>query len=41
MVREIVKDEFFLSLKSEPATKKDYQIAVDLVDTLRAHATVP
>ncbi len=38
MIREIVKDELFLAIKSEEATKKDYQIAVDLVDTLRAHA---
>ena len=38
MIREIVKDELFLAIKSEEATKKDYQIAIDLVDTLRAHA---
>ncbi|MBE6424265.1 peptide deformylase [Succinivibrio dextrinosolvens] len=38
MIRDIVRDETFLSLKSETATKKDYQIAIDLVDTLRAHA---
>ena len=38
MIRDIVRDEAFLSLKSETATKKDYQIAIDLVDTLRAHA---
>lgn len=38
MIRVIVKDELFLAIKSEEATKKDYQIAIDLVDTLRAHA---
>ena len=38
MIRDIVRDEAFLSLKSETATKKDYQIAIDLVDTLRSHA---
>ena len=37
MVREIMKDPMFLALKSEPATKEDQQIVVDLLDTLRAH----
>ncbi len=38
MVREIVRDEFFLGQKSEPAVKEDLPIAVDLMDTLEAHA---
>ena len=38
MVREIVKDEAFLSKKSEVATKEDIPVAVDLMDTLKAHA---
>lgn len=38
MIREIIKDVVFLSLPAEKATKKDLQIAVDLVDTIRAHA---
>lgn len=37
MVREIVHDTMFLAIKSEPATKEDKQIALDLLDTLRAH----
>jgi len=37
MVREIVKDAVFLSQKSEPATQKDLQIVLDLLDTLNAH----
>ena len=37
MIREIVKDEAFLSQKSEPATIEDKQIAIDLLDTLEAN----
>ena len=37
MIREICKDEFFLSQKSEPATVADLEIAQDLLDTLAAH----
>ena len=37
MVRTIMHDPVFLSQKSEPATEKDRQIAVDLLDTLKAH----
>lgn len=37
MVRELVKDQFFLRLKSQPITKEDKQILVDLKDTLLAH----
>ena len=38
MIREIVKDTFFLSQKSEPATKQDQQVIQDLLDTIHAHA---
>jgi len=37
MIREIVKDEAFLAQKSEPATQEDLQIAIDLLDTLKAN----
>ena len=37
MIREICKDEFFLSQKAEPATADDLEIAQDLLDTLTAH----
>ena len=37
MIREIVKDEEFLSKKSEPASIEDKQIAIDLLDTLEAN----
>ncbi len=37
MVREIMKDEAFLSQTAEPATPKDLAIAQDLLDTLAAH----
>ena len=37
MVKNIVKDVFFLSQKSEPATKADMQVAIDLQDTLKAN----
>ena len=38
MVREIVKDMFFLSQKSVPATKDDLQTAADLLDTVKANS---
>ncbi len=38
MVREIVKDENFLSQKSAPATINDLNIAQDLFDTLAENA---
>lgn len=38
MVREIVRDTMFLSMKSEPAVKADKHIADDLTDTLNANA---
>ena len=37
MIREICKDEFFLSQKAEPATADDLSVAQDLLDTLAAH----
>ena len=37
MIREICKDEFFLSQKAESATADDLEIAQDLLDTLAAH----
>ena len=37
MVKEIVKDPFFLGQKSAPATKDDLQVGRDLMDTLKAH----
>ena len=37
MIREICKDEFFLSQKAEPTTASDLEIAQDLLDTLTAH----
>ena len=37
MIRDICKDEFFLSQKAEPATADDLTIAQDLLDTLAAH----
>ena len=33
MIREIMHDTWFLSQKSEKATKEDAQIAQDLLDT--------
>ena len=38
MIREIVKDEFFLRLPSRPATEADVAVADDLMDTLKANA---
>ena len=37
MVREIMKDVFFLSQKSTPATPEDLPVAEDLLDTLEAN----
>lgn len=37
MIRDICKDEFFLSQKAETATADDLAIAQDLLDTLAAH----
>lgn len=37
MIKEIVRDVFFLSQKSEPATKDDLQTGRDLQDTLQAN----
>ena len=37
MIKSIVKDIFFLGQKSEPATKEDIQVAIDLQDTLKAN----
>ena len=38
MVQNIMRDVFFLSQKSEPAAETDRQVALDLLDTLKAHA---
>lgn len=38
MIREIVKDTFFLSQKSESATRQDQPVIQDLLDTVRANA---
>ena len=37
MVRDLIHDPIFLSLKSEKATIEDLQVAEDLLDTLIAH----
>ena len=37
MVKKIVRDILFLGQKSEPATKEDMQIGIDLQDTLKAN----
>ena len=37
MIRPIVKDQFFLAQKSEPATRADLPTASDLQDTLTAN----
>lgn len=37
MVKPIMKDQFFLARKSQPATKEDLPVAQDLMDTLTAH----
>ena len=38
MIREIVRDEFFLQIPSRAATPDDIPVADDLMDTLRANA---
>ena len=38
MVRPIMKDQLFLSMKSSPADEQDLEIARDLLDTLAANA---
>ena len=37
MGKEFVRDVFFLSQISEPATKADLDVGRDLMDTLRAN----
>ena len=37
MVRQIVRDIFFLGQPSEPATKADIQVGKDMQDTLQAN----
>ena len=37
MIKPIMKDVLFLGQKSEPATKADLQVGLDLQDTLAAH----
>ena len=37
MIKELMHDPIFLSLKSEVATKEDLQVAEDLLDTLINH----
>ena len=37
MVKQIVRDIFFLGQPSEPATKADIQVGKDLQDTLKAN----
>jgi len=38
MVKEIVRDTFFLAQKSEPAVREDAQVIRDLSDTIKANA---
>ena len=38
MIREIMRDEAFLKIPSEPATAADIPVANDLIDTLRANS---
>lgn len=38
MIKELIHDPAFLSLKATPATPDDAHIATDLLDTLTAHA---
>ena len=38
MIRPIVRDVMFLRQKSEPATKDDIPVGIDLQDTLKANA---
>ena len=37
MIKELVRDPFFLSGRSDLTTKEDLWIAQDLLDTLMAH----
>ena len=37
MIKPIIRDVFFLSQKSDPATKADLQVGIDLQDTLKAN----
>ena len=37
MIKKLIHDPIFLSLKSEVATKEDLQVAEDLLDTLTTH----
>lgn len=37
MVKKIMRDTMFLGQKSENATEADKQVAIDLLDTLRAN----
>ncbi|MEA4934494.1 MAG: peptide deformylase [Lawsonibacter sp.] len=37
MVREVMRDTVFLSLRAEPATPADLPVADDLLETLEAH----
>ena len=37
MIKPMMKDVLFLGQKSEPATKADLQVGIDLQDTLAAH----
>ena len=37
MIKEIMRDAFFLQQKAVPATKEDLPLALDLLDTLKAH----
>lgn len=39
MVKQIIKDVLIFK-KAEPATKLDLQVAIDLIDTLRANADI-
>ena len=38
MIRDIVRDTFFLAQPSVPAQRRDVPIAEDLIDTLKANA---
>lgn len=38
MVRNIIRDQFFLAQKSTEATIEDKQVAIDLLDTLKANS---
>ncbi len=38
MIKEIVRDTFFLAQKSEPAGKEDVQVIQDLLDTIKANS---